>query len=446
MAFVLFIALAVVAVRAQNIEGSWTGKLNVGGMELNLVLNFTKGNDGKLCCTLDSPDQGAKGIAAEVVNDNPKELKVTINAIGAAYEGMLENDEIKGTFTQNGFSFPLNMKRGTVTINRPQEPKAPFTYTTKEIEIRNTADNVTLSGTLTYPEGYDKMKQKDVPIVVMVTGSGQQNRDEEIFGHKPFLVIADYLARHGIASLRYDDRGVGGSSGDASTTTLQTNMGDAEFALDFVRKTKGFGKVGVLGHSEGGMIAFMLGAKGKPDFIVSMAAPGLRGDSVLIEQNRIMLRYNGMTEKQCKEYCDGLRYVFDLIINGSYINETEAFAHNVEQRMGQNLSKGFVDALCSPWMIQFLSYDPSNDIRNTICPVMAINGTSDTQVFAPSNLSAIRCLLSQNNKLNIIKEYNGLNHLFQHSLIGNPIEYSKIEETISPEVLQDMVEWINSLF
>lgn len=444
--FIIFITLTVTAVIAQNIAGSWTGKLNVGGTELNVVLNFTKDSKGKLSCTLDSPDQGAKGIPAEVVSDDLKNLEVTINAIGATYVGTLKDGVIEGTFTQNGVSFPLNMKPGAVSVNRPQEPKAPFTYTTKEVEIHNTTENVILSGTLTYPEDYGKMRPTDVPVVVMVTGSGQQNRDEELFGHKPFLVIADYLARHGIASLRYDDRGTGSSSGDASTTTIQTNMDDAESALNFVRKLKDFGKAGILGHSEGGMIAFMLGAKNKPDFIVCMAAPGVRGDSVLIEQNRIMLRYGGMTEKQSKEYCDRLRHIFDLIINCNNTDDAETLEHNVEQQLGQGLPNGLIKSLCSPWMRQFLSYDPSDDIRHTVCPVMAINGTSDIQVFAPSNLSAIRYLLSHNNKLNLIKKYNGLNHLFQHSLTGNPLEYGKIEETISPEVLQDIATWINSIF
>lgn len=442
---ILFSLIVFASAVAQSLDGSWKGKLNAGGMELNLVLNFTHGADGKLICTLDSPDQGAKDIPAEVVNDDPKQLKVTVNAIGMSYEAALTEGELRGTFTQGGFSCPLNFKPGTVQLSRPQEPKAPFPYTTEEVAISNSSANVMLSGTLTYPVGYEKITKKDVPVVVMISGSGSQDRDEALLGHKPFLVLADYLARNGVASLRYDDRGVGRSTGDAATITTQTNMTDAEAALTFVKQTGKFGSYGLLGHSEGGLISFMLGAKGAPDFIVTLASPAVRGDSVLIEQNRTLLRFSGMTKTQIDGYCAGLKLIFAHIINGKEIMNAPDLAANVEQAMGQKLSEGFLEAFNTPWMRYYLAYDPSDDISQTRCPVLALNGASDTQVAAKTNLNAIMHLLPANRKT-MTKEYVGLNHLFQTSLTGLPMEYGKIEETMSPAVLKDIVEWIKANF
>ena len=206
---ILFALIMAFSAAAQTVEGSWTGKLDVMGTQLNLVFNITKGADGAFACTMDSPDQGAKGIPAEITVTGGVKVKISMPALMAAYEGELKDGMLKGTFTQSGMSFALDMKPGTVERRRPQTPKEPYPYATEEVTFTNTADNATLSGTLTYPVGFDGMKKGTVPVVVMVTGSGLQNRDEEIFDHKPFLVIADFLARNGIATLRYDDRGAG---------------------------------------------------------------------------------------------------------------------------------------------------------------------------------------------------------------------------------------------
>lgn len=442
----LFLSLITIATAvAQSLDGSWKGKLSVGGTELNLVLNFANDADRKLTCTLDSPDQGVKGIPAEVANADPKELKITVNAIGMGYEGALTDGELRGTFTQGGFSCPLNFKPGTVQINRPQEPKAPYPYKTEEVTISNPSANVTLSGTLTYPVGYEKMKKKDVPVVVMISGSGQQDRDEAVFGHKPFLVLADYLARNGVASLRYDDRGVGRSTGDASNVTTQTNMTDAEAALNFVKQMGKFGSSGLLGHSEGGLISFMLGAKGAPDFIVTLASPAVRGDSVLMEQNRLLLRYAGMTSKQLYGYCNGLRLIYDCVISGKDEQAVLDMSSELESLMGVKPTKELIASFYTPWVKFYLAYNPSDDIRKTRCPVFALNGASDTQVAARTNLGAIISLLPANKK-SMTKEYAGLNHLFQQCLTGLPREYAKIEETMLPAVLKDIAEWINANF
>ena len=385
------------------IEGDWVGKLNLGPQSLTIVLHVTCDAQGKAECTLDSPDQGAKGIAVETDYCSSDSISVSLASLALSFQGKLKGDEIVGTFTQ-GQSFPLVLKRGEEKLNRPQNPVAPYPYTTEEVTFKNVADGATLVGTLSYPIGY---KKGQTPVVLMVTGSGQENRDEEIFDHKPFLVIADYLARHGVATLRYDDRGFGKSTGgDVGHATTLDFMRDAASGVDFLRTSKQFGKVGILGHSEGESIAFMLGAKGKIDFVISMAGVGVKGDTALTAQANKILELTGQS----------MRY------------------STHQYRMNAIIKR-------SPWLNFFIDYDPSADISKTLCPVMAINGSRDIQVISSLNLAGIKAHLRPNPK-NIIKEYPSLNHLFQHCKTGNVSEYRMIEETVSPEVLEDIVRFI----
>jgi len=385
------------------IEGDWMGKLNLGPQSLTIVLHVNCDAQGKAECTLDSPDQGAKGIAVETDYCSSDSISVSLASLALSFQGKLKGDEIVGTFTQ-GQSFPLVLKRGEEKLNRPQNPVAPYPYKTEEVAFKNVADGATLVGTLSYPIGYKKGK---TPVVLMVTGSGQENRDEEIFDHKPFLVIADYLARHGVATLRYDDRGFGKSTGrDVEHATTLDFMRDAASGVDFLRTSKQFGKVGILGHSEGGSIAFMLGAKGKVDFVISMAGVGVKGDTALTAQANKILELTGQS----------MRY------------------STHQYRMNAIIKR-------SPWLNFFIDYDPSADISKTLCPVMAINGSRDIQVISSLNLAGIKAHLKPNPK-NIIKEYPSLNHLFQHCKTGNVSEYRIIEETVSPEVLEDIVRFI----
>ena len=385
------------------IEGDWMGKLNLGPQSLTIILHVNCNAQGEVECILDSPDQGAKGIAVETDYCSSDSISVSLASLALSFQGKLKGDEIVGTFTQ-GQSFPLILKRGEEKLNRPQNPVAPYPYKTEEVAFKNVADGATLVGTLSYPVGYKKGK---TPVVLMVTGSGQENRDEEIFDHKPFLVIADYLARHGVATLRYDDRGFGKSTGgDVEHATTLDFMRDAASGVDFLRTSKQFGKVGILGHSEGGSIAFMLGAKGKVDFIISMAGIGVKGDTALTAQANKILELTGQSMRFSTH-----QYRMNAIIERS------------------------------PWLNFFIDYDPSGDISKTLCPVMAINGSRDVQVIPSLNLMGIKAHLKPNSK-NIIKEYPSLNHLFQHCKTGNVLEYRMIEETISPEVLEDIVRFI----
>ncbi len=394
----LTITLACIGISAtaQEIRRSWTGELNVMGQKLPIVLNLV---DGK--CTLDSPAQGATGIPATVDLLTKDSIKVSIKSLGATYVACYVDGQLQGSFTQHGMKLPLNMKETSPDgPNRPQTPKGPLPYSTEEVTFTNAKAGATLAGTLTVPKGGTKW------VMIMVTGSGPENRDEEIYAHKPFAVIADRLARAGIATLRYDDRATGQSvGGDMKNATSADLAEDAAAGIEWLRMQKRFKKVGLLGHSEGGLIAFMLGAQRKVDFIVSLAGPAVKGDSILLYQSR---------------------------------NSGSPLAKGITMEYLRNMMKG------NKWVEWFMDYDPTQNIANTKCPVLALNGTKDCQVPAAQNIPVLRRLLPKNKKT-VIKECEGLNHLFQHCDTGRPDEYYNIEETIAEEVLADIVSWINKL-
>ncbi|MBR0180202.1 MAG: alpha/beta hydrolase [Prevotella sp.] len=410
----LLTALAVMAGQAQvnpttALEGSWSGKLKVGTMSLTLVLHLEQA-DGYVKASLDSPDQGAKGISAykEYLSDDSVAVKV--ESIGATYRAKLKDGKLDGTFSQMGMKIPLVLTKGVPEVKRPQEPKPPFPYETEEVTFKNEADGATLAGTITWPVGYDKNAKKKPMVLLFVSGSGQQNRDEELMSHKPFLVIADYLARNGIATLRYDDRATGKSTGgDVKNATSENFARDAAAGIEFLRSKKAFSKVGILGHSEGGTIAFMLGGQKKVDFIVSLAGPAVKGDTLLAAQSNRILGLSGQHATMTTE-------------------KYRQTAANMKM----------------PWLDWFNDYNPSENIRKTRCPVFALNGDRDCQVISSLCLPALKELLPSSKK-NLIKEYPGLNHLFQHCTTGLPNEYGQIEETISPEVLSDISTWIKQL-
>ena len=407
----LLTAIAVMTSQAQvnsttTLEGSWSGKLKVGAMSLTLVLHLEEA-DGYVKASLDSPDQGAKGISAykEYLSDDSVAVKV--ESIGATYRAKLKDGKLDGTFSQMGMKIPLVLTKGVPEVKRPQEPKQPYPYDTEEVTFKNEADGATLSGTLTWPVGYDKNTKKKPMVLLFVSGSGQQNRDEELMNHKPFLVIADYLARNGIATLRYDDRATGKSvGGDVKNATSEDFARDAAAGIEFLRSKKAFSKVGILGHSEGGTIAFILGGQKKVDFIVSLAGPTVKGDTLLAAQSNRLLSLSGMP------------------------------ANMTVEKYRQTATSAKI-----PWLDWFNDYDPSDNIRKTRCPVFALNGDRDCQVISSLCLPALKVLLPSSKK-HLIKEYPELNHLFQHCTTGLPDEYGQIEETISPEVLSDIAGWI----
>lgn len=407
LSFITLLLFATTSYAQNRIDGVWTGKLNAGAQTLTIVIHVNHDSNGNATSSLDSPDQGASDIPAKVDYCSSDSIAISITNLGASFKGRLKGDEIIGEFSQMGYNFPLNLKRGEEKLNRPQNPTKPYPYKTEEVTFTNATDKAILAGTICYPTNYQKGK---TPVMLMVTGSGLENRDEEVFNHKPFLVIADYLARNGIATLRYDDRSFGESKGgDVKNATTKDFARDAEAGIAYLKSTKKFGKVGVLGHSEGGSIAFMLGAKDKVNFIISMAGIGVKGDTALTAQTNKAMELAGQTKRLT----------------------------TLQFRISTTFQK-------SPWLNYFIDYDPAADIAATKCPVMAINGDKDIQVISSLNLAGIKKDLHES-RYNFIREYPSLNHLFQHCTTGAISEYRAIEETISPEVLSDMAKWINSL-
>lgn len=418
------VVFAMMAFAANAQEGTWNGELNVMGNKVPLVFNFSTNG-----CTIDSPSQGVNGIQAEKTVKDDGTIKVKVGMIGATFEGKMTDGEIKGTYVQNGFPLPLTLKPGKLVAKRPQTPVPPFPY--KEESVSFTNAQYTFNGTLTLPENYSK----NTPVVLMVTGSGQQNRDEELFSHKPFAVIADAMARQGIASLRYDDRGWGDKSINFADFTTDDFRQDAAAAIPLLRKR--FDKVGILGHSEGGTIAMMLAAEGKADFIVSFAGMAISGKETLIMQNHQAMSAIGLPKETVDSYCNSISKALDEIASGKKASEINI--DDVPQALKPIVIKALQQA-DTPYIRHFLTVDVGKLLPKIKCPVLALNGTKDTQVDCDANTTRIEKGLA--NCKHSIKKIDGVNHLFQHCNTGIVTEYQQIEETIAPEVLQVVAKWI----
>lgn len=421
-AMILFISIMAVA-EAQT--GTWSGKLDVQGTKLSIVFHL----DGEQP-TMDSPDQGAKDLPAQVERGDAGKIIVRVPSLAITYEGQWVINKIIGTFRQMSVSLPLTLTPGENKPKRPQTPVGPFPYTTEDVMFNN--GDVVLNGTLVLPDGYSR----ETPVLIMVTGSGQQNRDEEIFEHKPFAVIADAFARAGIATLRYDDRGFNGYEGNIYDCTVDDFKEDALAGINLLRER--FDKVGVIGHSEGGTIAMMLAAEQKVDFIISLAGMIVSGAETLIAQNRISLISAGIPEETVEIYCKLLKEAFDVRVYGGRMPEPENY--DIPQSLQQNYH-AVVAQIQLPYMKHFLGLDMRPLLGKIVCPVLALNGTKDIQVECETNIGAIRDGLGDNPKSRI-EPVKDLNHLFQHCNTGALVEYRDIEETFAPEVLDQMVQWL----
>ena len=444
----LTIVFAFMAMSAHaQIEGYWKGQLNLGVQKLEVAFDI-KATDEGYSATLDVPAQGASDIPVDetVIQDN--HLQLTMSAMGATYSGTYKEDRIEGEFKQRGMSFPLNLERGTKESQqaRPQDPKPPFDYRVKEVSFINEKEGNTLTGTLTIPKG-----KGPFPAMVLVSGSGQENRDEELMNHRPFWVIADYCARHGVAVLRYDDRGMGGSTGEVEGATTMDFSYDAEAAFDFLRKQKHIdaSRVGILGHSEGGVINFMVSAR-RPEvaFLVSLAGPSVNGIEVLKAQSEAIMRAQGLPEEAVAMSSAVNDQLYGIIADSENREEADSLLRNLVKGWGYNeeLTEQTVGQLASPWMYYFLRYDPTEAIVKTTCPALLLNGSKDLQVIASQNLPGYEKIIAEHGKTNLtLRELPDLNHLFQHCTTGSPDEYFTIDETLSPEVLEMMVEFVKGL-
>lgn len=419
-------AVAAVTLRAQTV--AWTGKLKVSGVELALIFNI-----GEESATLDVPDQGAKDIPVEVSRDAVGGITLNVPAINASFKGLWAGKVIAGTFTQHGMSFPMTLTPGAPVVRRPQTPVGPFPYATEEVSFTN--GDAVLKGTLTLPDNCDRK----TPVLIMVTGSGLQNRDEEMFSHKPFAVIADAFARAGIATLRYDDRGFGESTGDVVLCTTEDLKNDALAGVKLLRDR--FERVGVIGHSEGGTIALMLAGERQVDFAVSLAGMIVSGAETLLAQNRRAFESAGLPESEVEAFARLLSDTFTAIRTRAPLPSADNYD------ITDALRKNYAAALPSfrtPYMEFFLGLDLSASLSGITCPVMALNGTKDTQVQCDRNIAALEAGLPSNSR-SVIRAEDGLNHLFQHCVTGEVSEYKSIEETFSPEVLSEMIAWIKTL-
>ena len=445
------ISSAILPAQEARTTGSWSGAIMIGTNKLHIGFNLLSLSDGKQTCTMDVPEQGANNIPTEIIKNDVDSLNISIPPLRANYKGRKNSKEsIIGQFSQNGMSFPLNLTPGKVELTRPQTPQPPYPYATEEVVFKNEAEGAVLSGTLTYPIAYGFQAKENIPVVLMVTGSGGQDRNEEIFNHKPFLVIADFLAKHGIASLRYDDRGVCKSTGPTKETTTMNNLSDAEAGISYLRNLNKFGQIGVLGHSEGGTIAFMMGANKSVDFLISLAGGATSGIEILVGQNKAAMQLQGIPAIVIEQYATALNILYKDRIERKQITDHKQYIENMcltnKLTLPENFKANLAQCITAggEWLTWFLAYEPSNTIRKIACPVMALNGNLDMQVLSKDNLPVIKEHLPSNDK-NLVKEYDSLNHLFQHCTPATALNYGAIEETISKEVLEDIANWINSL-
>lgn len=452
-----FMVAPTLSQSVRSLEGMWQGSLNVQSMKLRLVFNLSV-VPGGYRATMDSPDQGAKGIPTDTVIIQADSVTISMRTIGGRYVGVLMKGDsvLSGTWTQSGAAFALELKRTTVpvTYRRPQLPKRPFPYTEEEVVVPNAAAGISLGGTLTIPGGSGPH-----PAVVLITGSGAQDRDETIFEHKPFLVLADHLTRQGIAVLRMDDRGVGKSGGTMAGATSMDFAGDISSAVEYLKGRTEIRKdvIGLLGHSEGGVIAPIVAVQRNDiRFIVMLAGPSISGAEILIQQDSLISLANGVAYENVRERLQERRELFALVRqtpdaeSGQQAAEEfllqKARARNangrpdsVLQREAQQMARRMGGA----WMRFFLFYEPMETLRKVRCPILALNGEKDLQVPYEANLRGIeQAARESGNKDVTARMMPGLNHLFQTAKTGSPMEYATIEETFSPDALRLIGEWM----
>ena len=445
----------------KELIGSWLGILKVQGIELRLVFHLSENETGILSSTMDSPDQGAKGIQMGSVSFETGLLKINAPAINGYYSGqMIRVDSIKGNWHQSGQTFEVDLKKQKeeLKINRSQEPKPPFPYDVEEVKFMNEKAGHKLAGTLTIPKGEGKF-----PAVILISGSGAQNRDEELFGHKPFWVIADYLTRKGIVVLRYDDQGVGKSGGSQLNTTSLDYSFDAEAAFNFLRSDHRINKkeIGFAGHSEGGLIAPIVISRNKEvGFFISLAGPSMRGKELLVLQSKALQLASGKNENEIKEDQKWTSEMFRIIMTENdnekaqklitenyriFLKSEDKSDEEIEKEV-KTLHQGF-PVIAYNWMRYFLMTNPADFLLKLNCPVLVLNGDKDLQVLSKDNLKTYKEIFTKSRLDDYqLTELKNHNHLFQHCTTGLPTEYGQIEESFSPEVLEMIANWINKKF
>ena len=458
---IISLILTSLNVIAQDATGEWNGSLKVGAMQMRLVFHVLK-TGNVYSASMDSPDQGAKGIPLTKTSFENQTLILELAAAQIKYSGkLIGTDSINGTFTQAGQTFPMNLTRKEIQkqeAKRPQNPVKPYPYYSEEVSFENPKDKITLAGTLTLPAKMGKF-----PVVVLITGSGPQNRDEELMGHKPFLILSDYLTRKGFAVLRYDDRGTFSSKGNFKTATTSDFATDVESAVNYLKTRKEIDnkRIGLIGHSEGGIIAPIVASESKDvSFIILMAGTGVSGGDLLLKQQNAIGKVSGLSEEQLKITAELNAHIYKLVneIQNSDTLKSQISEYFVAKSKevpkyiipeGKTINEVIemqLAVLMSPWMLNFIRFNPAPVLEKVKCPVLALNGDKDLQVDSKINLPAIENALKKGgNKLYITKELPGLNHLFQECKSGSPSEYAEIEQTISPLALETIANWMKTI-
>jgi pimeloyl-ACP methyl ester carboxylesterase len=452
----------IAAVTPDDVVGNWHGSLAVkaGVLEMRLVFRVSLDEEGNLTALLDSPDQGATDIPVDRVLLDGNRVRFEVDVIAGYYEGEIRGDgmRLEGSWHQAGQSFELNLEQSSEVpqLGRPQEPTEPFPYRSEDVVYENRAAGIQLAGTLTAPDSAGPH-----PAVILISGSGPQDRDETVFGHRPFLVLADHLTRNGIAVLRVDDRGVGGSTGVQGPATSEDLAEDVLAGIEYLKSRKEIDpeRIGLLGHSEGGIIAPITATRSRNvAFIVLLAGPGVTGEEILYRQSALIGAASGADADHIEQNHAVQARLFE-IIKTNLDDETkrarlrEVFVETAEglseeERAAANLGtdsaiEAQVESIASPWFQFFLTYDPAPTLALVECPVLAIIGEKDLQVPARENLAAIKeALATGGNSDYTVEELAGLNHMLQTAETGAPLEYGRIEETMSPVALEAISIWI----
>lgn len=461
---VVYFLFIISAFWSQIKVGTWYGTLDVMGQKLPLVLHL-KDSLGLWKGTMDSPKQNAYGMPMSAIKVEDKSLNFSIDNLKVTYQGQIsEGFTIIGEFKQGVFKTHLSFSQSELEFTktvRKQDPVEPYPYMQDEVEVLNIEGGFTLRGSLTHPEN-EKMKK--TACIILITGSGPQDRNEEILDHRPFLVLADKLTRAGYSVLRLDDRGIGKSEGNFNGATSLDFVQDIESAIEYAKKVPFIDdkKIILMGHSEGGMIANMVAAKHQEIYgVVSLAGPGVLGSSLLVEQQLLISKAMGASQKQLKDlrkFCDSfyplltldsmviVRKKAELFLTeySKKINKKELRESGIKDRA--EWIKINLETYVNPWMLYFLNYEPSKDLQKISCHYLAINGTNDLQVPVDMNLNAISKNCNPGpGKVKEITRLNGLNHLFQPSTTGNPSEYGSIEITIDDSAMQVVLNFLDRI-
>jgi pimeloyl-ACP methyl ester carboxylesterase len=426
-----------------SLDGYWKGILTSFGQELRIVFKVIKDDSQKYFASLDSPDQNVFNIPVTSVIFDDRIVIFKIKSVGI-YKGFMQDDNktIVGKWLQNGRSFICNLSKiDTISIlSRTQEPERPFPYVEKHLDIENYKAKIKLAGTLTLPN-----LNGNHPLVILISGSGAQDRDETIFNHRPFLILADYLTRKGFAVFRYDDRGVGGSTGSYSNSTFTDLSEDVNAIYNYFIKHNDINcfKIGLIGHSEGGLVASISASNlSGISFVVLMASPGIVGSELICDQVANLGRASGLKADVIASNVDLERQILEIVKN--YDNNKIALEKLIE--IVPNNRRSQINILLSPRYRFMLSFDPKNIYTKLKCPVLAINGEKDIQVSSLKNLYAISNTLHEGGNTNFtVLEIPNVNHLFQTAKTGYISEYGKIEESFSTEVLKIISKWIQEV-